>query len=144
MILLNGLPVILGATIMHVFVINIIAILTEYLIIKRQYEGNRLILRVILANLISVVAGTFVVYLIPSAIGHPIAKPDDYIYTAQDQYALGLGLLVLFLSNVLLETPAYFIGLQRGYNRRKLLLTIFVANLVTNIPVCLIYLIVTS
>jgi len=139
MILLNGLPPILGATFFHVIVINILAIIIEYAIIKRRYKGSKLMLRVLLSNLISVIIGTIVVYNIPDLIGSGLGKPDDYIYTNYDKFALGLGLLGLFLSNVIIETPAYLIGIRVDKDISKLITIIFVANLVTNIPVVLIY-----
>jgi hypothetical protein len=140
MILLNGVAPILGATIIHVVIINIIAIFVEYAIIKRRFRDSKLMLRVVLSNLISVVVGSIVIYAIPDLMGAAIDKPDSYIYNNYDKLAVGAGLACLFLSNVLIETPAYLIGTTIV---RKdvfgLISVIFLANLVTNVPVVLIY-----
>ncbi|HAS39637.1 MAG TPA: hypothetical protein DCS93_04120 [Microscillaceae bacterium] len=140
MILLNGLPPILGIAIIHVFIINFLAIIVEYLIIKPKYNGQYLLLRVIIANLISVIVGTIVVFSLPELIGHAIVRPDDYIYNNDDRFALVMGLIGLFISNVFLETPAYLIGLKIDKRAWKLVKKIFIANLITNIPVVVIYL----
>ena len=135
MILLNGLAPIMGATLLHVVFINIAAIVIEYFIIKAKFKGRRLILRVILANLISVLIGTIVVYTVPELIGGAVAKPDDYIYSNYDKFALGVGLFCLFLTNVIIETPAYLFGLKMDKSIWSLITIILTANLITNIPV---------
>ena len=144
MIYLNGLPVIFGATLLHIAVINFMAIFIEYKIIKRKYVGSRLKLRVVMANLISVLAGTFVFYMIPENMNVMLAQMDQPDYVFWNKVALGLALLGLFLTNVIVETPAYLIGNKIDRSTRRLLGTIFLANLITNIPVVLIYLSVAN
>lgn len=140
MILLNGLPPILGATLFHIIFINIFAIIVEYLIIKRRYKGTRLLQRVIVSNLISLFIGIIVIYSIPDSIGGALARPDDYDYSNQDKLALAIRVFFLFLSNVIIETPAYVLGYKIENQFWRLVTIIFIANLVTNIPVLLIYL----
>ena len=140
MILLNGLAPIMGATFLHIVFINVLAIIIEYFIIKRRFKGKALILRVIIANLISVLIGTIVVYTVPELLGGAIARPDTYTYSNYDKFALGFGLFCLFLTNVIIEAPAYLFGLKMGKFIRPLIKTILLANLITNIPVVFIYL----
>lgn len=145
MILLNGLAPIMGATLLHVIFINIIAIVVEYVIIKKRFRSSNLMLRVILSNLISVLAGTIVIYTIPELIGGAVGRPDDYVYTSYDRFAMAVGLICLFLSNVLIETPAYLVA--AGAEKKdvlRLISLILVANLVTNIPVIIIYMVFVS
>jgi hypothetical protein len=130
----------MGATLLHVIFINIFAIGVEYAILKRRFHASKLMLRVILSNLLSVLAGTIVIYTIPELIGGAVGRPDDYIYTNYDKFAMAVGLVCLFLSNVLIETPAYIVA--AGVKMKdvwRLISLIFVANLVTNIPVIAIY-----
>ena len=140
MYLLNGLPPILGATILHVIFINVGAIIIEFFIIKRKFNGRFLLLRVIMANLISVLAGTIVVFTVPEWIGGAVGRPDSYTYSNYDMIAMGLGLFALFISNVIIETPAYLFGQKLDRSAWSLMRTIFIANLITNIPVVIVYL----
>ena len=140
MVLLNGLPPILGATILHVVLINLFAIAAEFYIIRSSFAGRYLLLRVIMANLFSVIVGTIVVFSLPELIGGAMGRPDDYIYTNYDRFAMSIGLTGLFISNVLLETPAYLIGLKFDRSIWPLIRIIFIANLITNIPVVAVYL----
>ena len=141
MILLNGLAPIMGATFLHIVFINVGAIILEYFIIRTKFKGRLLILRVVLANLISVLVGTIVVYSIPELVGGAVARPDTYVFSSFDQIALGFGLLCLFLSNVIVENPAYLIGLKKDKSTIwPLIKIILLANLITNVPVVIIYL----
>ena len=144
MIILNGLAPIMGATLVHVVIINFLAIIVEYFFIKPRYNGRYLLLRVIVANLISVVIGTIVVYSLPELIGGAVARPDDYTYSNYDRFAISIGMIGLFISNVAIETPAYLIGLKIDKGIWGLIKIILVANLITNIPVVLIYLLIMS
>lgn len=144
MILLNGLPPILGATIIHITIINVFAIIVEYLIIKTRYPGKRLLVRVIIANVVSVLAGTIVMLKIPDTIGGRFGAPDTYVYTLHDKISFAVRLSFLFITNVLIETPAYFFGLKVDKGFWQLIAVIFLSNVITNIPVLLIYLLFMS
>lgn len=144
MILLNGLAPIMGATLVHVVIINFLAIIIEYFFIKSKYNGRYLLLRVIVANLISVVVGTIVVYSLPELIGGAVGRPDTYIYSNYDRFAMSIGMIGLFVSNVAIETPAYLIGLKIDKGIWKLIAIILIANLATNIPVVFIYMLLMS
>ncbi|MEQ8477836.1 hypothetical protein [Fulvivirga sp.] len=144
MILLNGLPPILGATFLHVVIINVLAIVVEYYFIKRRYYGSRLLLRVVLANLISVLIGSVIVLSVPELIGGATARPDSYEYNNYDKFAMLIGLICLFLSNVLVETPAYLFGIKISNETWNLINLILIANLITNIPVIIIYFLVIN
>lgn len=141
MILLNGLAPIMGITLLHVVFINFGAIVVEYIIIRTRFKGSMLLLRVILSNLISVIVGTIVVYSIPEIIGGAVGRSDTYVYTSYDKFALGVGLACLFLSNVIIEIPAYLVGIKIDKDSLRLISLILVANLVTNIPVVFIYMV---
>ncbi len=134
----------MGATVIHCVIINVMAIVIEYFVIRTRFRPRLLLLRVILANLLSVMIGTIVIYTIPELIGGAVARPDDYVYDAYDQFALGVGLLCLFVTNVLIETPAYLIGAKSDKSFLQLVPIIFIANLITNVPVVLIYMMVVS
>ena len=134
----------MGATFVHVVIINVLAIVIEYFLIKPKYQGRFLLVRVIGANLVSVVVGTIVVYSVPEMIGGAMARSDTYVFNNYDRFALCIGLVGLFLSNVAIETPAYLIGQRIDKNVWKLVKRILVANLITNIPVIFIYLLIMS
>ncbi len=144
MILLNGLAPIMGATFVHVVIINVLAIIVEYFFIKSRYNGRYLLLRVIIANLISALIGTIIVYSLPELIGGAVARPDTYIYSNYDRFAMSIGMIGLFISNVAIETPAYLIGLKIDKGIWRLITIILIANLITNIPVVFIYMLIMS
>jgi hypothetical protein len=139
MILLNGVPPVVGIALFHVSIINVIAIIVEYFFIKRRHNIDWLLLRTIFANLISLLVGLFVLWLIPNSIGSNIFQTEVSL-TNFDRISLAFGLGGMFLANVIIEFPAYIIG--RKTNRLAVIQvfkTVLFANLLTNIPVLFLY-----
>ena len=139
MISANGIPIIFGAAVFNVVAINFLAMFIEYQIIKRRHTIPRLITRVVLANLSSVLIGTILFLFIPEEINQIFRNTEQYDFIIQNDIGFIVALWVLFFSNVMVEMPAYFIGRTWEWDNRKLISTVFLANLVTNIPVILFY-----
>lgn len=139
MILLNGLPPIIGLGLFHVTIINIVAILIEYYFINKRHRINKLAIRTIFANLLSLVVGLFVLVLIPDYMGGNIMHTESPLSNF-DKVSLMMGLFGLFLANVIIEFPAYLIG-QKGEKLQSasLFRTVLFANLLSNIPVFVLY-----
>lgn len=139
MILLNGVPPIIGIGLLHVTVINIAAIFIEYYFIKNRHIINRLLLRTVLANLISLIIGLFVLVSLPDYMGGNIMRTDSGM-TNFDKLTLAFGLFGLFLANVIIEFPAYLMGYKMNKAEvQNLFKTVLFANLLTNIPVFIVY-----
>jgi hypothetical protein len=139
MILLNGVPPIIGIGLLHVTIINIVAIFIEYSFIKKRHKIDKLIFRTILANLISLVIGLLVLVLIPDYMGGNIMRTDSPM-TNFDRISLVAGLSGLFLVNVAIEYPGYIIGYKtNGSLFLGIFKTVLFANLLTNIPVFILY-----
>ena len=139
MISANGIPIIFGAAILNVVGINFLSMFIEYQIIKRRHTIPRFITRVVLANLSSVLIGTILFFLIPEKINQIFRNTEQYDFIIQNDIGFIVALWGLFFSNVMVEMPAYFIGRAWEWDNRKLISTVFLANLVTNIPVILFY-----
>ena len=139
MILLNGVAPIVGLGLAHVTVINIFAIVFEYTFIKKRHCIDNLALRAIVANLISLIAGLIVLLWIPNLIGGNIGRADGEMILI-DKISLFSGLFGLFLANVVIEYPAYIIGLNaRSRMTLGLFKTVLIANVFSNIPVFILY-----
>jgi hypothetical protein len=136
MVLLNGIPPILGISLLHVTALNIFAIVFEYWYIKRKHKISRLLLRSIVSNVLSLAAGLFVLYFIPDLMEGNIMRSDAEMNN-HDRLSMVLGLTGLFLANLAVELPVYLLGKRTG--KASLTKTVFAANLISNLPVFFFY-----
>lgn len=123
----------------HVTFINIFAIIIEYNILKNRTQINRVGLRTILANLTSLIAGLVALVLIPESMNGNIFEMDGNL-TPYDSFTLVIGLLGLFLMNVAIEFPVIIVGQQFPKEMKlRIFNVVLFANLLTNLPVFLLY-----
>ena len=137
MILLNGVPVIIGMGFIHVTLINIFAIIVEYNILKSRTQIRNLRLKTVLANMTSLVAGLIALVLISGSLGGGIFEMDGNLST-YDKFTLVLGLMGLFMVNVAIEFPVYSYR-HDVEPKRRIFEVVLQANLWTNLPVFVIY-----
>lgn len=140
LVLLNGLPAMLGVTFVQVTLLNIFAIWLEFRILGHRLKINKLLLRCILSNLVSLIAGLIVFFIVPDLLHGMVFTPDDYHMTRYDIFTMYCGLTAMFLVNVLLEIPAYFLWNKdaRG-SSANIIKTVLIANIASNIPVFILY-----
>lgn len=123
----------------HVTFINLFAIIIEYNILKNRTQINRVGLRTILANLTSLIAGLIALVLIPESMNGNIFEMDGDL-SSYDNFTLAVGLLGLFLVNVAIEFPVLIVGQNFSKEMKlKIFNVVLFANLLTNLPVFLLY-----
>jgi hypothetical protein len=130
MILLNGVPVIIGMGLVHVTIINIFAITVEYNILKSRTQIRNLRLKTVLANMTSLVAGLI-------ALNGDLFEMDGHL-SAYYKFTLVAGLLGLFMVNVAIEFPVYSFRHEME-PKRRIFEVVLQANLWTNLPVFVVY-----
>lgn len=137
--LLNGIPPIFGFAMLHVVIINFIAIAVEFWIIKRWYKVRRLLLKVLTANLVSVLVGVYVMLVYPDFIVEQFIDPLEYrqTHSLRELEALRMlaGIGLLFVANLMIEFPVYLLGKGREQKAIKVFLVVLLANVVTNLPI---------
>lgn len=137
MILLNGVPPIIGVGFIHVTIINLVAIAVEHHYLKRKLRLKGLKLRVILANCLSLVMGLVAMLTLSDVLPGVITRLGMDFYDFEDRLALLPSLLTLVVVNIVVEMPAYLF--DQGENRARIALEVFKANLITNIPIVVLY-----
>lgn len=137
MFLLNGIPVVAGMAMLHIVLLNLLAIAIEFGVIKKRETHKRILLRTIIANLASVLAGVMVLLWIPDLLGVNIESTEPELDSSRDRLALVAGMAGMFLVNVLIEYPFHIIGSRSHAGR--MFMTILYANFFSNIPVFILY-----
>ncbi|MEL6534060.1 MAG: hypothetical protein AAFQ98_01545 [Bacteroidota bacterium] len=137
MILLNGIPPVIGVGLLHVTVINVLAITFEYYYLKKKLNQDRLLLRTILANLISLAAGILVMFTLSDLLPGNISKLGMEYSSMEDRMAMIPSLAGLILANICLEIPAFLI--RQDAEILKVTKHVIIANLITNIPIVILY-----
>lgn len=137
MFLLNGIPVAAGMAILHIILLNFLAIFLEYSVIKKRETHKRILLRTMIANLASVLAGIFVFLRIPDLWGVNLESASLELHGIRDFLAILAGLTGMFIANVLIEYPFQFIGSRSHAGR--MFISVLYANLLSNIPVVILY-----
>lgn len=136
MIFLNGLPTILGHTLLHVSFINILAIIFEYHYLKKNLNLNFLLTRTITANLASVIVGLIVMHTISDMVPGHITQLGNEYFSLKDRIAMIPSLLGLVTVNIIIEIPFFF---SEGIKSQKTIYQVTIANLITNIPLVILY-----
>ena len=137
MILLNGIPAIFGASLFHAVFINIFVIMFEYRYLSLRLNMNRVLLRTIIANIISVLVGLIAFYASSSLVPGNVEHLGGDFPDSADKWALIPAMIALIATNILLELPAFLVAQKLGW--RKIVKPVVVANLITNIPIAMLY-----
>ncbi len=136
-ILLNGMSALFAFGIFQITALNFFAIMVENMILKSRYKYHRVLLRVIIANIVSVFAGLVVLYWIPEVMGANIQHSEG-VEGSYNLFGLFMGIIGMFIANVLVEWPVYLIN--ANFKEAFIILwQVFFANLISNIPVFLLY-----
>ncbi len=139
MILLNGLPAFFGVGLMHLTLINFLVMIIEYNLLG--YFGKSLVKAgfVVLANIVSAVAGILIASGMTDSIGGNFwfGNLDD----TTERNAFIAGLTVFILLTILIELPFYWLALGRKQGLKRVLSYTSTINLITNIPIAIYYLV---
>ena len=138
--LLNGVPVIVGLGLIHITLLNLIAIVIEYAFINSRVPRNRNLLRSIIANLLSVLIGFFVIITVPDFLGSENLGHAEPELSRYDYFTLVIALIGCFLVNVLVEYPVYIF--RSKVNKRRMFFAVLIANFISNIPVFVLYMMI--
>lgn len=122
---------------MHVTLINLVAISVEYKYLKRRLNLKGMLLRVILGNCLSLVLGLVAMLTISDLLPGDITRLGMEFYDVEDRIAMLPSLLGLVVVNIAVEIPAYL--LDQSENRKHIAKEVFKANLITNIPIVILY-----
>jgi hypothetical protein len=135
MVLLNGLPVMFGASIAHLTLLNVIVIVIEgFLLAKvlKKYAIEFKLRSVVIANIISAVCGVVIAPYVSDGLlnGNFFGRSFS---TFEDYFPFYAGLAAFIVFTILIEGVVYYGFYKKHLPFKKLIVASLWINLLTNI-----------